>query len=51
MDVGGTNLFRIKIPNAGPPIACKPYPILLKYQMFIGEKIRLLQMQVAYLKV
>ena len=29
-------------PTAGLPIACKPYPIPLKYQKFIDEVIRLL---------
>ena len=31
------------IPTTGPPIAQKPYPILLKYQKFIDEEIRLLE--------
>ena len=43
MDVGRTNLFQMDIPTAGPPIACKPYTISLKYQKFVNEKIRLLE--------
>ena len=31
------------IPIAGPPVVCKPYPILLKYQKFIEEEIKLLE--------
>ena len=50
-DVGRTNLFSMEIPTTGPTIACKPYPILLKYKKFIDEEIRLLKMQDKYLKV
>ena len=42
MAVGRTNLFQMDIPTLGSPVACKPYPILLKYQKFIVEKIKLL---------
>ena len=31
------------IPTDGPPIACKPYPILLKYQESVNEEIKLLE--------
>ena len=31
------------IPTADLPLAHKPYPILLKYQMFMDEEIRLLE--------
>ena len=40
MDEGRTNLFQMDILNVGLPIAHKPYPILLKYQMFLNEEIR-----------
>ena len=43
MDVGRANLFQMDIPNVGPPIACKSYQILLKYQKFIHEEIGLLE--------
>ena len=43
MDVGRTNLFQMDIQTAGPPIACKPYPIPLKYQKFIDEEIGVLE--------
>ena len=41
--VGRTNLFQMDIPNVGPPIACQPYSIPLKYQKFVSEEIRLLE--------
>ena len=41
MDEGRTNLFQMDIQTMALPIACKLYPVLLKYQMFIGEEIRL----------
>ena len=31
-DIGKTKLFEINISTKGPHIACRPYPILLKYQ-------------------
>ena len=31
------------IPTMGLPIACKPYPLQLKYQKFIDEEIGLLE--------
>ena len=43
MDVGRINIFQIDIPTMGAPIACKPYPIPLKYLKFIGKEIRLLK--------
>ena len=30
-DIGWTKLTELDIPTEGPPIACKPYSILLKY--------------------
>ena len=30
-DIGRTNLIELDIPIEGPPIACKPYSVLLKY--------------------
>ena len=30
-DIGRTNLIELDIPTEGPPIACKPYSVLLKY--------------------
>ena len=50
MDVGKVNLFQMDIPTAGSPVACKPYPILLKYKEFIERKYRYWKMQDAYLK-
>ena len=41
--VGRTNLFQMDIPTTGLPIAHKPYPILLKYQDFVSEEMRLLE--------
>ena len=43
MDVGRTNLFQMDIPTVGPPLACKPYPIPLKYQKFVNKEIKLLE--------
>ena len=51
MGVVRTNLFQMDIPTTGPSIACKPYPILLKYQKFIDEEIVPGKMQDAYVKV
>ena len=42
MDVGKTTLFQMYIPNMGLPVAHKSYPILLKYQRFVDEKVKLL---------
>ena len=42
MDVGRTNLFLMDIPMTGPPVTHKPYPIPLKYQKFVTDKIQLL---------
>ena len=30
-DIGRTNLIELEIPTEGPPIACKPYSVPLKY--------------------
>ena len=42
-DVGRTNTFQMDIPTAIPPIAHKPHTILLKYQKFFDEEIKLLE--------
>ena len=49
-DVGRTNLFEMDIPTTGPQIACKPYPIPLKYQKFIDEEMPLLENAVCIFK-
>ena len=36
-------IFSMDIPTAGLPIACKPYPIPIKYQKFTDKEIRLLE--------
>ena len=36
-------LFEMDIPTTGPPIAGKPCPIPLRYQIFIDEEIGLLE--------
>ena len=35
MDIGRTSLMKLHIPTEGPPIASKPYTVLLKYCEFI----------------
>ena len=42
-NVGRMNLFGMDIQTTGSPIACKSYPILLKYQKLIGEEKWLLE--------
>ena len=42
-DIGRTKLFVMDMPRKRPPIACRPYPKLLKYQEFIDEEIKLLE--------
>ena len=42
-DVRRTNLFEMDIPTMGLPVVCKPHPILLKYQKFVDEEIKLLE--------
>ena len=37
------DLFQMDIPTTGLPIAWKLYPILLEYQKFISQEIRLLE--------
>ena len=39
-DIGRTNLIELDIPTEGPPIACKPYPIPLKYRDFVDQEIK-----------
>ena len=34
-DVARTNLIELDIPTEGPPIASKPYLVILKYQDFV----------------
>ena len=43
MDIGRTNLIELDIPTEGPPIACKPYSIPLKYQDFMNQEIKQLE--------
>ena len=43
IDVGRTNIFQMVIMTTGPPIACKPYPIPLKYQKIIDKEIWVLE--------
>ena len=43
MDVETTNPFQMDILIIGPPIACKQYPVPLKYQKFVDEDIWLLK--------
>ena len=38
-----TNLVEMDLPTTRPPIAMKPYTILLKYKSFIDEEIKLLE--------
>ena len=38
--IGRTNLIELHIPTKGPPIACKPYSIPLKYREFVDQEIR-----------
>ena len=42
-DIGRTNLIELDIPAEGPPIACKPYSIPLKYRDFVDQKIKHLE--------
>ena len=42
-DIGCTNLVEMDLPTIGPPVSSKPYTILLKYQSFVNEEIRLLE--------
>ena len=42
-DIGRTKLFDMDIPMKEPPIACRSFPISLKYQKFVDEEIKLLE--------
>ena len=42
-DIGRTKLIELDIPTEGPPIACKPYSIPLKYQDFVDQEIKQLE--------
>ena len=42
-DIGRTNLIGLDIPTEGPPIACKPYPVPLKYWYFVDQEIKQLE--------
>ena len=42
-DIGRTNIIELDIPTEGPPIACKPYSIPLKYQDFVDQEIEQLE--------
>ena len=39
-DIGRTNLIEVDIPTEGPPIACKPYAVPLKYPEFVDHEIK-----------
>ena len=39
-DIGRTNLIELDIPTRGPPIACKPYSVPLKYHDFMDQEIK-----------
>ena len=39
-DIGRTNLIQLDIPTEGPPIACTPYSIPLKYWDFVDQEIK-----------
>ena len=43
MDMGRTNLLQMDILTVVPPVAHKPYLILLKYQKSVNEEIKLLE--------
>ena len=43
MDIGRTNLIELDIPTEGPPIAFKPYTILLKYYEFVDHESKQLE--------
>ena len=43
MDIGRNNLTELNIPTKGPPIACKPYSVPLKYQDFMDQEIKQLE--------
>ena len=43
IDMGRTNLFQMDIPTAGPPVAGKPCPILVKYQKVVNKEIKFLE--------
>ena len=42
-DFGRTNLVEMDLPITSPPVATKPYNILLKYKSFIDDEIKLLE--------
>ena len=42
-DIGRTNLIELDIPTTGPPIACKPCSIPLKYWDFVDQEIKQLE--------
>ena len=43
IDIGMTNLIELDNPTKGPPIACKPYSIPLKYRDFMDQEIKQLE--------
>ena len=43
MDKGRTNLIELDFPTKGPPIACKPYSVPLKYQDLVDQEIKQLE--------
>ena len=42
-DIDRTNLIELDIPTEGPPIASKPYTVLLKYHGFVDHEIKQLE--------
>ena len=42
-DIGRTNLIQLDILTEGPPIACKPYSVPLKYRDFMDQEIKQLE--------
>ena len=43
MDIGRTNLIELDIPTEGPPIASKPYTVLLRYHKCTDHEIKQLE--------
>ena len=42
-DISRMNLLELNIPTEGPPIASKPYSVLLKYREFMDQEIKHLE--------
>ena len=43
MVLGRANLIQLDIQVVVPAVACRPYPIPLKYHKFVNEEIKLLE--------